>query len=332
MSIQITIVGLGQIGGSLGLALKKHAQRVTRVGHDHNLETMRQAEKAGAVDRTAYNLPASVREADMVILALPMHGVKETLEVIAQDLKDGAVVMETSPVKQVVNAWMGEFLPSGRHYIGLTPVLNPAYLDTGETGLAGAHADLFHDGLMGITTPTGVDSAAIKLAVDLTKLVGAEPFFADIVEMDSLMSATQLVPQLLSAALINATVNQPGWREARKVAGRAYAEVTGAHMHMSKPPALSSAALLNREHVLRVLDALVGSLERLRTQIEGQDEAGLIRELEQARQGRERWWAQRIAANWLAEEVTPAVEPPTAGEHLGRLIGLGRRTKPKKEG
>lgn len=330
MPIQITIIGLGQIGGSIGLALAEHKQLVTRIGHDKSLEIARQAEKAGAIDKIVANLPASVRGTDLVILALPVDQVRETLEFIASDLRQGAVVMDTAPVKQVVTAWAKELLPVGCHYVGLTPVINPVYLHAVDSGLNAARQDLFHDGLMGITTAPGTASEAIKLATDLTKMLGSNPFFADIVEMDSLIAATHLVPQLMGVALINATVNQPGWREARKVAGRAYAEATGAYANLGEFKALGTAALLNQENVLRVVDNILAHLHDLREMIAQQDNAQLDIELEQAHQSRDQWWAQRKAANWLAEEVAPGIEVPTSGEVMGRLIGLGRKPKPKK--
>ena len=89
MSVQITIVGLGQIGSSIGLALKAHDVDVHRVGHDKDPQAAKEAQKAGAVDDVKYNLPASVRDANIVILALPLAGIRETLEIIAPDLQDG---------------------------------------------------------------------------------------------------------------------------------------------------------------------------------------------------------------------------------------------------
>ena len=84
MSVQITIVGLGQIGSSIGLALKAHDVNVQRVGHDKDPQAGKEAQRMGAVDDVKYNLPASVREAKIVILALPLAEVRETLRIIAQ--------------------------------------------------------------------------------------------------------------------------------------------------------------------------------------------------------------------------------------------------------
>ena len=123
MTIQITIIGLGQIGASIGLALAENKEMFERIGHDKDPLVARKAVKLDAIDRFAINLPASVREADIVILALPMDQIRDTLAIIATELREDAVIMDTGPVKEVVSAWAGELLPPKRHYVGLTPVL-----------------------------------------------------------------------------------------------------------------------------------------------------------------------------------------------------------------
>ncbi|HEX9027550.1 MAG TPA: prephenate dehydrogenase/arogenate dehydrogenase family protein, partial [Anaerolineales bacterium] len=259
MAVNMTIIGLGQIGTSIGLALASQGELVKRVGHDKDPHLMKQAEKLGAVDKSVSNLPASVRDADLVILSLPVDQVRETMAIIAPDLRDSAVVMDTAPVKEVVAAWAKELLPPGRFYVGLTPVLNPAYLQEHESGQEAAHADLFKGGLMAIVVPPSTASEAIKLAADLARLLGCAPLFADPLEVDSLMAATHILPQLMSAALLNITVDQPGWREGRKLAGRAYAEVTGPVVLLGEPEALASSALLSQEHAVRLIDGLIAS-------------------------------------------------------------------------
>ncbi len=132
MSVRITIIGLGQIGGSFGLALADQKEMFQRVGHDAIPEISRMAQKLGAVDQVSLNLPASVRNSDVVLLALPIDQIRETIEIIAPDLKEDVVVLDTAPVKEVVTAWAKELLPPGRHYVGLSPVLNTNYLHLPE--------------------------------------------------------------------------------------------------------------------------------------------------------------------------------------------------------
>jgi len=329
MTIQIAIIGLGQIGTSIGLALASQTELVRRIGHDKSYEIAKTAEKMGALDKVEINLPAAVRGADLVLLTLPMDQIRDTLALIAINVKDGAVVMDTSPIKEVVSSWAGELLPQGRHYIGLTPVLNPAYLHETGSGIETAHADLFQNGLMAIVTPPRASSEAIKLAADLTRLLGATPLFADPLEIDGLMAATHLLPQLMAAALLNATTDQPGWREGRKVAGRAYAEATASIDQSTEPKTLRTAVLLNRENVVRVMDGAIAALQAIRNDIHTQNDASLEERLTRARQSREQWWKQRQAADWTGNEAYPAMDN-SGPDIFGRLLGLGRKPKPKK--
>ncbi len=327
MAVKISILGLGQIGASIGLALGNHKELVERIGHDKEPGIARRAKQIEAVDRTEYNLHAAVDDTDLVLLTLPMDQMRETLELIGPDLKAGSVIMDTAPVKQIVADWAEAYLPPERHYVGLTPVLNPTYLHEIDVGIDAAHADLFQHGLIAIVSPPNANSDAIKLAADLTRLVGATPMFADTAEMDGLMASTHLLPQLMAACLLNMTVDQPGWREARKVAGRAYAEATSPMIQPTTPDSLASAAILNRENVVRVIDSAVAALQSLREDIQNQDEKMLLDKLERAQIGRETWWKKRQAGDWVSEEVG-ATEMPKAGDIFGNLLGI--RRKPKK--
>ena len=73
--LQVSIIGLGLIGASAGLALRRHTDRVTVVGHDPNPTAAGTAKKAGAVDRTEWNLINAISGADRVLLALPLDQV-----------------------------------------------------------------------------------------------------------------------------------------------------------------------------------------------------------------------------------------------------------------
>lgn len=330
MTIHITIIGLGQIGTSIGLALSKQGELLHRIGHDREIIVARQAEKLGAVDGVETNLPKAVRGADLVILSLPIDQIQETMPIIGPNLKQNAVVMDTGPIKEVVAAWAREFLPKERYYIGLTPVINPAYLHEADSGIEAAHEDLFRGGLVAIVAPPHTSSEAVKLAADLTRLLGANPLFVDPAEMDGLMAATHLLPQLVAAALLNATIDQPGWREGRKVAGRAYAEATGPIVHLDESLTLRTSALLNRENVIRVLDSTIAALQAIRNDIGEQDEAALDERLGRARRGREKWWRERQVGDWLGDGL-PVVDVPGTPGIFAQLFGIGRKPKPKNK-
>ncbi|OGO37604.1 MAG: hypothetical protein A2W35_05595 [Chloroflexi bacterium RBG_16_57_11] len=322
MTIQISIIGLGQIGASVGLALKEKKDLLLRVGHDIDHNIARQAEKMGAVDRLDINLPRAVRGADLVVLSLPLDQMRETLEIIAPDLRENCVVMDTGSAKEAVAAWAAELLPEGRHYVGLTPVINPAYLHEVDLGIKAARPDLFQGGLVAIVALSQTDSAAIKLAADMTRLLGAVPLFADPLEVDGVMAATHLLPQLMAAALLNATIDQPGWREGRKFAGRAYAESTAPAVLPGDAYSLAVTALLNRENTLRVLDSAIAALSAIRNDIDRTDEASLDERLSRARNGRDTWWKGRQSMEWV-NEGAPGVKVPEMPSMFSRLFGIG---------
>ncbi len=321
MSIQITIIGLGQVGSSMGLALASH-KNIKRVGHDKDIASARAAHKAGAVDETRFNLPSSVSDANVVLLCLPLSEIRETLEIIAPDLQEGTVVMDTAPAKATVAAWFEKLVPPGRHYVGLTPAAGAGYLHGVDLGVDSARADLFKDGLFLINAPHGTHADAVRLATDLVELLGAKSMLSDAMEADGLLASTHILPQLAAAALVEFSVKQPGWRDARKLAARPYAAVTAGFAYHDEAGSLGLAALSNRENVVRVLDAYMTSLKELRDRIDEDDNESVSAFLEDAFKARTRWFDERTKANWEGLEKARA-DVPSVGERLGQMF-MGR--------
>lgn len=325
MTIQITIVGLGQIGASVGLALGKRHSDIRRVGHAKSPEIAKKAQQLGAVDDVKHNLPAAVREANLVLLSLPVNEMRVTLEAIAPDLPEGVVIMSTTPVQESVAEWARELLPRGRYFVGLVPAINPMYLHRIELGLDAAREDLFDDGVVLLSALPGVPEAAIKLATDLVETLGATPLFSDLPETDGLMASTHLVPQLVAAALLNAIVDQPGWKEARKVAGRPFAALTSALAYQDEIHSLGEAAIFNQRNVARVLDVVISSLQGMRNDIANGNRDDVFERLELALEGRRRWLAERLQADWKNEGKQMDLQNlPTFWERF-----LGSRGRPE---
>ncbi len=328
MSVQITIIGLGQIGASIGLALKARSVDVRLVGHDKELHTAKEAQKIGAIDDVKYNLPASVRDAKVVILALPFSGMKETLELIAPELAEGTLVLDTAPSKARVAAWAKELLPAGRFYIGLTPAINPDYLHGTEVGVRAAHADLFERGLMVVDAPLGTPEDVFNLAMNFVTFLGAVPLLMDTAEADGIFASMHFLPQLTAAALLDTTVDKPGWHEARKLGGQAYASVTAGLAYHEDVASLRDAVLEDHDNVVRLLNSLITSLIHLRDEIEDQDRDALASRLENALNGRNRWLNERFAADWSKRDSQPMDVPSFSNRLFGDL--LRDRSKPRK--
>ena len=331
MSVQITIVGLGQIGSSIGLALKAHQVDVLRVGHDKDPQSGKEAQRMGAVDDLKYNLPASVRDAKIVILALPLAEVRETLKVIAPDLQEGTLVLDLAPAKATVAAWAKELLPPGRYYLGLSPAINPEYLHGVDFGVKSARADLFEKGLIVVNVPMGTPENVFNLTMELVRLLGALPLLMDTAEADGIYSGMHVLPQLVAAALLDMTVDRPGWQEARKLAGRPYAAVTAGVAYHDDILSLAETAIENRENVVRLLNAYITSLINLRDEIEDNDRDAVQSRLTGAWKGRVRWFDERMAAEWLKGE-DQKVDAPSFGDRVNQLLfGRMLAERPKRK-
>jgi prephenate dehydrogenase len=292
MTVQVTIIGLGQMGGSIGLALAAHKEKIHRVGHDKDVGVTHVAQKIGAVDAIHLNLHASVEQADVVILSMPLNEVCETLEFIRQDLKEGVVILDLSPARRQGEVWAREILPAGRNYIGLAPAISPAYLLETGGGLNGAHADLFQGAKFLVCPQPGISENAVRLATDFVALLGAAPILSDATEADGLLTTMVTLPKLLAVSLVDVTMDRPGWADARNLAGRSYGTLVAATFDRDDADGLITSTLANRDNLVRVLDTYLASLRELRDQIHNDDRDEL--------EGKIRT-AQNKAYDWLAE-------------------------------
>lgn len=319
MPVQITIIGLGQVGASIGLALKARGASITLVGHDKDSRTAKAAQEAGAVDTWKYNLPDSVRDARIVILALPFADVRETLEIIAPDLQEGTLVLDTALSKGTVASWAQELLPQGRFYVGLFPAIHPDKLHGIDYGVAAASADLFEKSVTVVTAPYGTPENVFKLTTDFISLLGSLPLLMDTAEADGLLGKVQVLPQLAAAALLDATLDQPGWLEAKKLAARPYAMVTSGFGYHDDAVSLRESALENRENMVRLLNSYISALLQLRDELEDGDREALGKRLENAWTGRVRWFEERAEADWLNKEAQK-IDASSFGERLNHML------------
>ncbi len=328
MTIQFTIIGLELVGASIGLALGSIKEQVTRVGNDKEWDTCRKAEKAGAVDKIITNLPQSVRDADAVILAVPVDEIRKTVEVIAADLKPGAVLIDTSVASSKAAEWASELLPGpDRYFVSMLPCLNPSALMETQTGPSAARADLFRNSVMLISCLPGTDQSALDLTANLAAALGSSVLISDSVEKDGVVASAVLLPQVLSAALVNAVTEQPGWNEARKLAGASFAMASAPLELFPERAELGKTAIDNGENTARMLGLLINELQELRDIIATKDAPALQERLNTARKSRSEWLQQRRQSAWI-----PASKQDSPGNEgfFGRLFGLRGKKETRK--
>jgi len=267
------------------------------------------------VDQTKINLPATVRDAKIVVISLPFSEMRSTLEVIAPDLAEDVVVMDTSPIKGQVAEWVKEFFPPKAHYVGLLPAINPKYLNRVDQGVEAALPDMFHDSIIMLNALPGTPGEAVQLASDFIRLLGATPLFVDMEEADGLMASAHLAPQLVAAATLNAMIDKPGWKDVRKLAGQ--------------PFAMMAAAIAYQDDIKALEEATMSNLSELRNDIDGERQDELSKRLKLADDGHETWLGGRLSANWdEGGQEEASFEYQTFWE---RYFGARKRSKQDKK-
>jgi prephenate dehydrogenase len=319
---RITIVGLGFIGGSIGLALRQAEADFVIVGHDRERAAANQAKKIGAVDKTDWNLVSACEDADLIVIAIPVGGIKDTLAAIGSYLKPGCLITDTASIKAPVVEWAKEILPEEVNFVGGDPIV-------GNAGTAGgfdaASADLFSGAVYCLTPATGVAPDAVRAASDFVYLLGAKPYFLDPLEHDGLMAGVDHLPFVLSAALLGVTTESVSWREMRRLAGGAFENAT--RFVSADPTTYRDACLVNRENIVRWIDACSGKLAELKETILAGDAEKLEQVFEEALMTRQKWLRAREEGSW--EGQSP--EMPTMTGFMGQLFGLGRLGKRRKQ-
>ena len=282
--MRLSIIGLGLIGGSLGLTLKRAIRPgLEIVGYARRPETASRARELGAVDRAVSSLESALRGADIVILATPVLAIKEIMEQIAPHLAPGSIVTDTASTKAQVMAWAQDYLPSGVAFVGGHPMAGK------ETwGIEAAEAGLFEGCRYCLIPAPTAGPQAIQQLVNLVEWVGARPLFIDATEHDRAVAAISHLPALLSAALVKVTAESPAWPQMARLAASGYRDLT--RLAAGHPDMMRHICSTNKENILNWIDKFTEVLGQFRALVADE---GLEAALNQAREARERWLRER---------------------------------------
>ena len=321
---RITIVGLGQVGASMGLALRQAEVASAVIGHDRERSASDQAKKMGAVERIHWNLVSACEEADLIIVSTPLDGIEDTFQAFGPYLRPDCVVIDTASLKAPVMAWAAEHLPPQVHFIGGDPI--PGRGSQGQGGVDTARADLFQGGLFCLMPSPTAGAESVQLASELASILGAKPLFLDAEEHDGLLAAVDHLPVLLALTTMETMISQPAWRELRKVAGPAFEASTDL---VSVPSAAQSDLyLLNKSNLLRWIDNYSASLQSIRELLVQDQAEELMGRFGRAVQEWNHWMADRSGGQWMEG---PRTEMPERPSMMDTFFGTFWRRKPKKE-
>ncbi len=281
--MRIAIIGLGLIGGSIGLALRKADAGFEVVGFARRPEVASRAFELGAVDRTEVSLLSAVKGADLVIISTPAMAMNGILAEMGVGLRQGSIVTDTASTKARVLDWAKQALPQSVSFIGGHPMAGKEV-----SGIEAADGDLFRGCNYLLIAGSGASEEARDRVAAMVRQIGANPLFMDASEHDSLVAGISHLPLLISVALVAVTTKSPLWPKMATLAASGFRDLS--RLASGDPLMSRDICLTNREPIIRWIDDYIEELRALRYLI---SEGGEIDRLEEAfiqvRKERERW-------------------------------------------
>ena len=255
---QITICGVGLIGGSLGLALKKAGFSGRIVGYGRPA-TLEKAQRAGAIDSGSPNLAEAVMDADVVYLSTPILNILELVGKLRPLVREDVLVTDAGSTKAVICERAAELFPGRPWFVGGHPMAGKE-----STGVESADADLFRDARYALTPYSRhhLDPPVVRAFLGWLDRIGARVLILDCDVHDAIVTWTSHLPQLAVTALAitvmdnlkcpdDLELSAGGLRDATRLAESAYR-------------VWRDICLTNTDNLSRALTTLANTLEHLR--------------------------------------------------------------------
>jgi len=280
---KISIIGVGLLGGSLGLAVRKHKLAGEVAGYVRREASLRDCERAGAVDYATTDLLAAVSNAGLVILCTPLAQMPELARRLVPGLKRGAVVTDVGSVKaDVVRELEAIVKTSGAHFVGGHPMAGGE-----KMGVLASRSDLYENAVCVITPTRRSNAAAVRKLTKFWQAMGSRTLSMDAAHHDLLVSRTSHLPHVAAAALATLVLNpsQPKFQADLCAAG--FRDTT--RIASGSPEMWRDISLANRKNIARSVDGFIVELKKFQTALRSGKPSEIQRLFSTAKRRRDDW-------------------------------------------
>lgn len=280
---RLVIVGVGLIGGSVALALRRAGQVGRIVGIGRAPENLALALAHGVIDEVADDYARGVAGASFVLLAVPVGQMAGVLARVAPHLPENAVVTDVGSTK-------GDVAALARRYFGRRlPAFVPGHPIAGaeQSGVGAAQAALFQGKDVVLTPLSETDPSAIAQVRGLWQACGAEVSQMTPEVHDQVFAAVSHLPHLLSFVLVEDIAGKENAGQLFHYAASGFRDFT--RIAGSSPEMWRDICLANRQALLQELDSYRGQIDRLRQALATEDGTALEAVFDRARAARNRW-------------------------------------------
>ena len=279
----VCIIGLGLIGGSIGLSMKKNNFESKIIGYAKTEKTLSRAVERGLVDDTEKNLVKAVNGADLIILATPLSTFKPIIKEIAPFLKKGSIVTDTGSAKFTVLEELKDLIPKEVEFIPGHPIAG-----TEESGPDSGFPELFENRWC-ILTPTKDNSEeSVKRIKYFWELLGSKVEIMDALHHDKVLAITSHIPHLIAYNIVGTANDLANVTDSEVVKYSAGGFRDFTRIAASDPKMWSDIFTYNSEAVIEMLDLFSNDLIKLKESILKKDTNMLFSSFEKTRNVRKR--------------------------------------------
>jgi prephenate dehydrogenase len=271
---RITILGVGLLGASFALALKKNGLCGTVTGFGRNRENLQRAKERNIIDSFETDPVAACRDSDLIMLSAPVGTFAGLAKAIAPALKKGAVLTDVGSVKGVLVREIERLMPKDVHYIGGHPIAG-----SDRSGIDSANSELFRNARCVITPTENSDPSSFDKIRNLWKALGSEIIILNPEEHDRIYASVSHLPHLIAYAMVNTVAEMD--RSYLDFSGKGFMDST--RIACSSEELWNDICLLNRDNIIETLAVFQKNLDMLGQYLKTGDSDSLKAEFRKAR-------------------------------------------------
>ncbi|MGD0744433.1 MAG: prephenate dehydrogenase/arogenate dehydrogenase family protein [Verrucomicrobiota bacterium] len=282
---KITVVGVGLLGGSVGLAVKRRKLARQTAGFVRRAVRLKDCERTGAVDFATTDLLVAVWDADLVILCVPLGQMRPLVMRMLPALKPGAMVTDVGSVKAgVVRELESRIQKSGAHFVGSHPMAGAE-----KTGVGAARADLFENAVCVVTPTKKTNRAALRKVEQFWKALGSRVLELTPETHDALVSRSSHLPHVVAATLANLVLHPAQPKLQAALCANGFRDTT--RIASGSPEMWRDIVLANHNNLVKAVNVLVADLQKFQRVVKTGDAKAIATFFETAKSRRDGWCA-----------------------------------------
>jgi len=276
----LAIIGVGLIGGSLAIALRKAGVVGHITGCGRSDTNLKKAIELGVIDDYTHDVSEAVKQADLVFVAVPLGAMKSVFQQMKDALQDNAIVTDGGSAKaSVIEDWLSVFDDDRQLVLG-HPIAG-----TENSGVEAALPDLYQNRRIIITPTATTDADRLEAVIGMWKTCGAEVSQMSVQQHDTVLAATSHLPHVLAFGLVDSLDKQEAHDDIFKYAAGGFRDFS--RIASSNPVMWRDICLSNADALTPILDQFIEELQRLSTVIKQHDAEALLKVFTDAKQARD---------------------------------------------